>query len=216
MRRAWVVAVASVLACAPEPGRSFPIGLVRPVSPRVESEAARLGLAVPEQPPSGAIVESAAAVNDGGGAAEVMADWETLRLVTAHAATKATGGVFFRLPAAPEGRDLLDYPEEWQAFARVVREFQAMRPVIEGGRLITPPCVNPSGVAARCWLHRGRRYVLLVNASDRPAELDADALEPWRALFEVRADARQLLEPCGAMRCLLPGRVLWLEGRLRS
>ena len=89
-----------------------------------------------------------------------------------------------------------------------------MQPLLEGGTLVAAPFAVPDGLLLRAWSYRGRRYVLLVNASGTDAALDAQALVPWRALFEVRSDARDLLIRCGAAFCLPPHRALWLEGRL--
>ena len=41
-------------------------------------------------------------------------------------------------------------------------------------------------------------------------------LAAWRALFEDRSDPGELLAACPAGRCLAPGAVLWLEGRLAA
>ena len=216
MRCAALLVAVLAAACSPEPGRTFPIGFLGPVSPRAAAEAARLGLVVSQSPPADAALEAAAVPGANGGAVEVMADWETLRFLAARAVARGVGGVFFRLPAAPEGSDLLDYPEEWQALIRVVRELVAMQPIFEGGKLVGSPLVVQDGLSVRAWNYHGRRYVLLVNSSDTPAALDADALAPWRVLFEVRADARELLASCGTHFCLPPRRVLWLEGRVLS
>jgi hypothetical protein len=121
--------------------------------------------------------------------------------------------VYFRLPVTSAGQDLLDYPEEWQAVARLAREVAGARPIVESGSIEAVPFPVPAGVDIRAWALHGRRYVLLVNSSSTPVPLGGDLLEPWRALFEVRADARLLLPACGASYCLAPQRVLWLEGR---
>lgn len=214
MRRSVLLAAALAAACSPEPRRAFPVGIAGPVSPRVAAEAGRLGLAVTDSPPRGAAIEPAGVPGTTPGGAEMMANWEALRFLAARAAVKGAGGLFFRLPATPEGRDLLDYPEEWQALARAFRELQAMRPVIEGGLDAPAPFAAPPGTEARAWSRHRRRYVLLVNSSGADAAFDGDDLAPWRALFEVRSDARKVMRPCGAKFCLPPGRALWLEGRL--
>jgi hypothetical protein len=201
MRRAALLAAALAAACSPEPRRTFSVGLVGPVAPRVAAEALRLGLAVSEGKPGGAVVEPAA-------------DWATLRFRAARGAASGADGVYFRLPNAPEGRDLLDYPEEWQAVVRAARELSAMRAVLERGMTVPPPFPVPGGLEARAWTYGGRRYVLLVNPSGAGAPLDAGALAPWRALFEVRSDPRQALKRCGSGLCLPAGAALWLEGRL--
>jgi len=197
-------------ACSPEPRRAFPIGFLGPVSSRVAAEAGRLGLEVLDAPPAGAAVESA--IRGDKGAPAVTANWETLRFLAARAAAKGSGGVFFRLPTAPRGRDLLEYPEEWQAVVRAVREIEAMRPMLERGRLVSVPFAVPNGIESRAWAYQGRRYILLVNDSGAGVPFDAEVLVPWRALFEVRSDARQIMSPCGVKLCLAPRKALWLEG----
>ena len=76
------------------------------------------------------------------------------------------------------------------------------------------PFAVPAGIEIRTWIFQGRRYALLVNASGAAQPLEEGSLAPWRALFAVRSDARQLLAPCGKKLCLPPEGVLWLEGRL--
>jgi hypothetical protein len=215
MRRAALLAAALSAACSPEPRRAFPIGFLGPVSPRVAAEAARLGLEVSDRPPAQASVETAAVPGTKDAAVELIADWEKLRFLAARAAARGADGIFFRLPREPEGRDLLDYTEEWQAMARVAREMVAMRPILESGRPSPSPFPVPAGVEAGSWTREGRRYVLMVNASVSAAPIDVDSLAPWRALFAVRSDPRQVLAACGRQRCLPPSGVLWLEGRIR-
>lgn len=210
MRFSAVLAAALLAACSPEPRRAFPVGFKGQVSPRVAAEAARLGLTVADQPPSGAAIEAAAVP---GGAPEMTADWETLRFLAGRAAVKGAGGIFFRLTSAPQGRELLDYPEEWQAPVRALRELQAMRPVLEGGRQATVPFLVPPGIETRAWSYQNRQYVLLVNSSSVAVHIDAEELARWRVLFEVRSDARHVLSLCGSHRCLPGQSVLWLEGR---
>ena len=213
MRRVFLFAVLAAAACSPEPRRAFPVGFLEPVSPRVAAQAKRSGLATAEQAPTGAAVVSAALpVN--GGSGEVTADRSRLRFLTARAVAAGSAGVFFTLPRTPAGHDLLEFTEEWQAVDRVSRELLSMRPMLEGGAPAPAPFAVPAGVELRSWLFRGRRYVLLVNPSGGPLPLDEASLGPWRALFAVRSDARELLPPCGMGHCLPPEGVLWLEGRL--
>lgn len=207
------LAALAAAACSRDPRAAFPVGLLGPVSPRIAAEARRLGLEVSAQAPSGAAAVSAA-VAVKGGTGEVAADWTSLRFLTARAVVRGSAGVFLRLPLTPAGHDLLDYAEEWQAATRVTRELLAMRPVIEGATPAPVPFAVPAGVERRAWTFRGRRYVLLVNSSSGLAPLEESDLMPWRALFAVRSDARQVLVPCGRDVCLPPRGVLWLEGRL--
>jgi len=143
-----------------------------------------------------------------------MADFGRLRFLAARAIVSGSAGVFFRLPGTPAGTDILDYPEEWQAVVRVAREALAARPILEKSVPAPAPFVVPDGIAVRAWTLAGRRYALLVNISGAPEPLDEGVLAPWRALFAVRSDARELLAPCGRRRCLPAEGVLWLEGRL--
>lgn len=208
MRAALLLAAA---AFAAEPGAVFPVGLLGPVSPRISVESARLGLEVADVVPEGAVTVSAASPSATGG--EIAADWSALRRAGALAAADGARGFFLRLPSAPAGRDLLDFPEEWQSPSRALRELQAMRPVLEHGAGAAVPFNAPAGVRARAWRHRGRLYVVLVNASEAEAPFEGGEFESFRALFEPRADARQAMRVCGVRFCLPAGRALWLEGR---
>ncbi|MCM2304958.1 MAG: hypothetical protein NDJ72_09665 [Elusimicrobia bacterium] len=206
MRKIAAVLLALAAACAPEPSRDFELGLIGPVGPGVASAARAAGLTIREAAPEGADTRSAGA--------ERMADWSDLRLHVARAAIEGRTGVFFILPKTADARELTSYPEEWQALARVARETAAIRPVLEAGIETALPFPAPAGAAARAWRYQGRLYVLLVNDGEAALPVSPDDLRPWRALFEVRADARDLLSPCPEGRCLPAGRVLWLEGRL--
>ena len=198
--------LALAVACAPERSREFELGLSGPVGPGGASAARAAGMTIREAAPEGADTRSAGA--------ERMADWSELRLRVAQAAIEGRTGVFFTLPKTADGRELTAYPEEWQALARVARETAALRLILESGAEAAVPFSVPQGVSARAWRFQGRLYVLLVNGAVLSGPMPQESLRPWRALFEVRADARDLLIPCGGGRCLSAGRVLWLEGRL--
>lgn len=215
MRRG-LLAVLLMSACAPEKTREFELGLIGPVGPGVAASARAAGLTVRDAAPPGAETLSAAAVftGPGGRAEERMDDWRRLRLLSASAAARGRTGVFFVLPKTADGRELTGYPEEWQALARTALELSSMRPVLERGAEAEVPFAVPAGVEARAWRHQGRLYALLVNPTEVAVPLPPEPLDPWRALFEARADARELLIPCPGGRCLEAGRVLWLEGRL--
>lgn len=211
---AALLALAS--ACAPEKSRDFELGLLAPVGPGVAVAARAAGMTVREAAPEGADAHSAAASFTGasGRAEDRMADWSHLRLLVARAAAHGRAGLFFTLPKSAEGREATSYPEEWQALARVARETAALRPILESGVEAAVPFEVPQGVMARAWRFQGRLYVLLVNDRTLAVPMSEESLKPWRALFEVRADARDLLSACGGGRCLPAERVIWLEGRL--
>jgi hypothetical protein len=212
MKRAVFFAALLAAACSPEPRRAFRLGFLEPVSSRVAAEAWRLGLEIsPQAPPDAAEVSAARPVKGGG---EVAVDWARLRFLTARAIAGGAAGVFLRLPRTPAGHDLLEYTEEWQTVDRVTRELLAMRQVVQDGAVVPAPFAVPAGMEFRVWTFRGRRYVLLVNPSGHPLPLEQGSLVPWRALFTVRSDARQVLIACGKDVCLPPDGVLWLEGRL--
>lgn len=216
MRMILAAALLAAAACAPEKAREFELGLLGPVGPGVEAAARAAGMPIRETAPDGADALNAGVPFAGAsrGTEERLADWSRLRLLVAGAAVRGRAGVFFTLPRTKDGRELTAYPEEWQALSRVAREVAAMRPVLEGGIESAVPFAVPEGAEARAWRFQGRLYVLLVNDTGRSVPIDAGSLKPWRALFEVRADARDLVSACAAGRCLPAGRVLWLEGRL--
>lgn len=211
--RTFLAAALLLAACAPEPQRAFELGLIGPAGPGVEAAARAEGLVVVAAVPERADLHHAG-VPLPASSEERMADWSRLRLLVSLAAVRGRAGVFFTLPKAAPGRELTNYPEEWQALARVARETAALRPILESGLEAPAPFPTPEGVAVRAWRYRGRLYLLLVNEAARPAPLAVDDLKPWRALFEARADARELLVPCGSGRCLPGERAIWLEGRL--
>lgn len=202
MRR-LLLAAALLAGCSPEPRRLFVLGVSGPRTARVEKESARLGMSVAPPPET---LPSAPAADAGGR----LLSAGRLRYLAARAAAEGRNGLCFVLPQTPPGRDLLDYPEEWQALARVAREFESMRPIIESGELRAAPA--PAGALSAAWAYQGRVYQLLVNASAAPAVFDPAALSGRRALFSARADAAELLPACDGRPCLPPEGVLWLEG----
>lgn len=215
-RAAAAVLLALACACAPEKARDFELGLIGPVGPGLAAAAREAGLSIRESAPEGGDEYSAAVSFKGpsGETEERMADWSRLRLLVARAVVRERTGVFFSLPRSPDGREAHSYPEEWQALARVARETAALRPIIESGVETSPPLAVPEGLEARAWRYQGRLYVLLVNDGRGPVPMPQDSLRYWRALFEVRADPRDILDACPGGRCLPVGRSLWLEGRL--
>lgn len=215
MKRLLAAALLAAAACAPEKSREFEIGLIGPVGPGAGAAARAAGLSIREAAPEGAQTHHAGVSIVGPSRGrERMADWFQLRLLIARAVVGGATGVFFTLPETDDGREASSYPEEWQALARAAREAAAMRPVLESGLEAAVPFEVPDGVKSRAWRFRGRLYVLLVNDAKIEALIETEPLRPWRALFEVRADARDLLVACEGGRCLPARRVLWLEGRL--
>lgn len=201
-----LLAASLALACAPEKAREFELGLIGPVGPATAAAARAEGLTIRESAPDGAEQASAGV--------ERMDGFAALRLSVARAAVRGREGVFFVLPEPPQGKELTDFPEEWQALARAAREAGALRPIVEAGVEADLPFPLPDGAEGKAWRYQGRVYVLLVNDGLSAVAFEAERLKDWRALFEVRADAREALAPCPAGRCLSPGRALWLEGRL--
>jgi hypothetical protein len=214
MRRRFFLALAAcVAACSPDSRRPFPIGFLEPLSPRAAAEAGRMGLEIAAQAPAGAAtVPTGVALEDGAG--EVAAAEASLRLSAARAVAGGSIGVFFRLPRTPPDRDILDYVEEWRAVSRIAQELSSLRPVLERGALASGGFESVPGLETRGWTFQGRRYALLVNSSGGSLPLEEERLAPWRALFAVRSDPRQLLVRCGKSLCLPPGGTLWLEGCL--
>lgn len=194
-------------ACAPRPDARFPVGVAGPLSERLRAEVLRLGFDAEEIPAPGAAVERAADED------EHTLPAGRLRFLAARAAQSGARGVFFLPPRLPAGADWATYPEEWLMTVRVLREIRSLRPVLESGTPAAVPFPVPGGVLSRAWRRHGRLYVVLVNAAPAEAAFEPGDLEPWRALFEPRADPREALSPCGRAVCLPPEGVLWLEGR---
>jgi hypothetical protein len=202
-----VAVLAALLSPLPASAGGFGIAVSGPLGVRDIAMSRRLGMTVAAEPPSGWTAESAEAKG-------AMAPRRRLRWLAARAVARGAPGIFFRLPPLPEGREFADFPEEWQALARVARELSLAGPILEDGRETPPPFAPGPGIEAKCWTRAGRRYLLLVNAGPGPVSLDETRLSGWRALFEARSDARELLTACPGGRCLAAEQALWLEGRL--
>lgn len=195
-------------ACSSEAPRPFPVGVTGPLSPRLRAEVLRLGFDAAEIAPAFAAVERASDERD------LTLPAARLRFVAARAAHDGAAGVYFTPPRLPEGVDWADYPEEWQAAVRVLRELATLRPILEHGRPAATPFAAEDGMRSRAWSRGGRVYILVLNPTGAPLPLDGEALSQYRALFRARTDARESLGPCGKGFCLPPEGVLWLEGRL--
>ncbi|MEK7389807.1 MAG: hypothetical protein AAB036_08910 [Elusimicrobiota bacterium] len=206
MRRCLSAALLAVsVACACETALGFELGLLTPVPAGMESAARTAGVSLHAAVPEGADTQLLGAGS--------LDSWAHLRFLVARAAVKGRKGLVLAFP--PGSKDLSVYPEEWQALARVAREIAVMRPIMEAGVETPVPFAVPAGASARAWLYKRRLYVLMVNESSRAVPIAEETVRPWRALFEVRTDARDLLIPCAISRCLGAQQVLWLEGRLR-
>jgi hypothetical protein len=128
----------------------------------------------------------------------------------------ATGLFFYRM-ILPEGKTLLDQPENWARVSKVAQELRAMQPILEGGKrkhLPFPP--NPDGPETRCWRYLGRDYVIILNPKGKFHQRVPDELlaPRWRPLFEARRDQRDLLGSIRDAYYLKPYQVLVLESRL--
>ncbi|MBI5625188.1 MAG: hypothetical protein HY924_15530 [Elusimicrobia bacterium] len=126
----------------------------------------------------------------------------------------AKGLFYFRLPVPPS-ETLFDYPERWQAVARVTRELKLFKPVLEGGRpspLPFPP--NPDGPDAKAWNLQGRTFVVLANPRKASFLKVPDEVmgAEWRPLFTLRREQKSLLKAIGKGFYLKPYQVLALEG----
>ncbi|MBI4677465.1 MAG: hypothetical protein HY748_07775 [Elusimicrobia bacterium] len=141
--------------------------------------------------------------------------FDEIRFMSYDSILSGAGGLFyFRLPV-PGGETLLDYPERWQALARVTRELKLLQPVLEGGRpaaLPFPP--NPDGPSGRAWTHRGRSTLVLANRKRNAFQKVPDEAlgSEWRPLFSLRRETRELLKMIGKAHYLRPHQVLVLEG----
>lgn len=144
-------------------------------------------------------------------------DHAEIRLMSYLAVLHGARGLFFYTMKRGDGSSLLDWPELWQAVARVAREMRAMQPIWSENRRIPLPFEpNPDGVEAGGWRWRGRDYIVIANRHpDRLLKVPETLLRRrWRPLFEPRRDARELLHPAQGAFYLQPGRVLVFEGPL--
>jgi hypothetical protein len=126
----------------------------------------------------------------------------------------ARGLFFFRL-TRPDGKSLLDLPEQWERLSRVTRELAYMRDVFVSKPVRLPYEPYFSGPEARCWRRGRTRFLVLANRHDVPAPLPVVLLGPaWRPVFEPFRDTRGALVRMGGDWGLPPGKVLVLEERL--
>ncbi|MFH2204844.1 MAG: hypothetical protein ABIJ96_17150, partial [Elusimicrobiota bacterium] len=144
--------------------------------------------------------------------------YDEIRFMSYLSIVHGAKGLFYFTLKKPGGRNLLeDFPEQWQALARVVREIKTLQPVLEKGEGIPFPApLNEMGLEGKAWSYRGTSFAILVNRSTSPVALPGEFLDAsWRPLFEARRDPRDLLaEKSG--RWLLPRyRVMAFEKRRR-
>lgn len=140
-----------------------------------------------------------------------------LRAMSYLAIVHGAKGLFYYTLKRGDGSSLLDWPELWQATARMAREMRAMQPIFSANRRVPLP-FEPSvgGVEAACWRWRGRNYLVLVNRHpDKQLKVPAMLLDrSWRPLFELRRDPKELLKEFRGSHYLPPLRVLVLESRI--
>lgn len=141
-----------------------------------------------------------------------------LRLMSYLAVIHGARGLFFYTLKRGDGSSLLEWPELWQATARMAREMRAMEPVWSANRRVPLPFQpNPDGVEAACWRWRGRDYLVLANRHpNKLLKVPSRLLDrSWRPLFEQRRDPKELLKPSHGEHYLPPLRVLVLESRIQ-
>lgn len=141
-----------------------------------------------------------------------------LRLMSYLAVVHGAKGLFYYTLKRGDGSSLLDWPELWQATARMAREMRAMQPIFSANRRVPLPFEpHPGGVEAACWRWHGRNYLVLANRyPDKQLKVPAHLLDrSWRPLFELRRDSKELLKAANGEHYLPPLRVLVLESRIQ-
>lgn len=127
----------------------------------------------------------------------------------------ARGLFYFTL--GKQGKTLYDFPELWQAVARVSREMRAMRPIFESGAPQRLPFEPDPNLEARAWRYRGRDYVVIANRRAKFQQKVPDELlkREWRPLGETRRDPRELLKAAYGAYYLRPYQVMVFESPIR-
>ena len=144
--------------------------------------------------------------------------WRDLRFKSYRAIVEGKKGIFYFTSNMPEDQILRDYPEQWQALAKVVGELKSLQPIFEARQPVTLPFMpTPDGVCARAWRYQGRDYVIILNSKvgfykKIPNELLSFK---WRPLFEIRRDPRDSLKFLNKAWYLRPRQVMVFEGPLR-
>lgn len=141
-----------------------------------------------------------------------------LRAMSYLAVVHGAKGLFYYTLKRGDGSSLLDWPELWQATARIAREMRVMQPIFSASRRVPLP-FQPQlgGIEAACWRWRGRNYLVLVNRhADKQLKVPEHLLDrSWRPLFELRRDPKELLKSFQGAHYLPPLRVLVLESRIQ-
>ena len=136
-----------------------------------------------------------------------------IRLMTYLSLVHGADGLFYYTLHKRGGGDLMAWPEQWQALARVVREVAALRPALERGGSVAVSETDP-GVEAKSWRQLGRETVIVLNRTPISRAFPEAFLGPqWRPLFEARRDPRDLLLTSEKGPLLRPYQVLVLERR---
>lgn len=117
-----------------------------------------------------------------------------LRFMSLDAVVRGASGLFFfecQRRSSP-GQTLLDFPERWQAVARVAQELRTVKPWLEAGPG-TP--LTYASLEGRRWRARKKDLVVLINRGTSPTRIPAEYLEGgWAAVFESAIDPRRALQ----------------------
>ncbi len=136
--------------------------------------------------------------------------FKEIRFMTYLAIARGAGGIFYFQFHQKDGRPLTDKKSRWAMFERLAGELNTLRPALEAGAQLPPPPGIGEELSATVFTGGGRTFMLLLNASEKPAQLDTAALKGWRPLFEEKKDLGELL-PGRTRQYMEPYRALVLE-----